>query len=253
MKYFIVYETTNLINGKKYRGIHSTNNLNDGYLGSGSVFELAVNKYGKDNFKKEVLEYCNSYEELIEKEKIYVDEEWVKNNSNYNLKTGGQSFGSLSSESRKKISETLKRKYASGEIIPSLTNKDKVLDEELKMRISKSLKEKYENEEHPSKGKTHSSTSWVKGNIPWNKGLKGVQKSTRKGVKLGPESEETKLKKSISAKERYKYHEHHSKGKPSWNKGKEMPKVECPHCGKMLDKWNGKRWHFDNCKMKKGN
>lgn len=32
------------------------------------------------------------------------------------------------------------------------------------------------------------------GNIPWNKGLKGVQASTRKGTKQAPRTEEVKLK-----------------------------------------------------------
>jgi len=250
---YIIYETINLINGKKYRGMHKTSNIEDGYLGSGYAFENAIKKHGKDNFKREILEYCNSYEELIEKEKIYVDDEWVKDSSNYNLKTGGQNYGILSKDSKKKISETLKRKYESGEIISVGPNKGKPTSGDTKKKISDTLKKKYENEEHPSKGKTKSSGSWKEGNVPWNKGLKGVQESIRKGLKLGPESEETKLKKSISAKERYKTHEHHSKGKPSWNKGKDMPKFECPHCGKMVDKLNGNKWHFENCKMKKEN
>lgn len=29
-----------------------------------------------------------------------------------------------------------------------------------------------------------------------------------------------------------------------------MVKSECPHCGKLTDIANGKRWHFDNCKLK---
>jgi hypothetical protein len=39
-KYHIIYKTTNLINGKIYVGMHSTDNLNDGYLGSGWILNL---------------------------------------------------------------------------------------------------------------------------------------------------------------------------------------------------------------------
>jgi len=250
-EFFIVYETTNLINGKKYRGIHKTLDINDNYIGSGSIFELAVKKHGKQNFRREILEFCESYDELLEKEKIYVDLNWINDKSNYNLKTGGQSVGLLSEYSKNKISDTLKRKYESGEISPNMSNVGKSPSEETRNKISETLKRKYENEEHPSKGKTKSSGSWREGNVPWNKGKIGVQKSTRKGIKLGPESEEIKLKKSISAKERYKTHVHHSKGKPSWNKGKKMEQIKCPHCGKLSDKSNGKRWRFDNCKKLK--
>jgi len=94
--YFFVYETTNLVNGRKYRGIHKTKKINDNYLGSGLSFVNAIKKYGKENFKREILEFCNSYDELLEREKFFVDEEWVKDRTNYNTKTGGQSAGILS-------------------------------------------------------------------------------------------------------------------------------------------------------------
>ena len=84
---------------------------------------------------------------------------------------------------------------------------------------------------------------------PWNKGLE-----------LGPMTEEEKEKRSKTLKERWKTHEHPSKGvepwnkgtkglQEAWNKGKEMEKTECPHCGKFVDIGNGKRWHFDKCKQ----
>jgi len=246
--YYILYETTNLINGKNYRGIHKTSKLEDGYLGSGLALEKSIKKYGKENFKREILEFCESYDELLEREAIYVDEEWVKDKSNYNLKTGGQSAGILSDESKKKISETLKRKYENGEIEKRTFSYNPT--EEQKSNMSFILKERYRIIEHH-----------LKGVEPWNKGLKGVQIGWNKGLELGPMTEEEKEKRSKTLKERWKTQEHHSKGvepwnkgtkglQEAWNKGKEMEKTECPHCGKLVDIGNGKRWHFDKCKQK---
>jgi hypothetical protein len=48
----IIYKTTNLINGKMYVGQDSHNNPL--YLGSGKVLGLAIEKYGIENFKKEI-------------------------------------------------------------------------------------------------------------------------------------------------------------------------------------------------------
>src|ERR1035437_434542 len=143
MTYYIIYETINNINGKKYRGMHKTDNLDDGYIGSGVSLGFAVDKHGKENFTREILEFCESYDELIEKEKIYVDESWVKNRSNYNQKTGGQSAGILSDESKRKISETLKDGYRSGRI--KITPHINIQTEEKNKKTSDTLKERYRN------------------------------------------------------------------------------------------------------------
>ena len=59
-KYHFIYKTTNLINGKYYIGMHSTNKLNDGYLGSGKKLRRSINKYGVENFKCEILEFLTT-------------------------------------------------------------------------------------------------------------------------------------------------------------------------------------------------
>lgn len=100
--YYIIYETTNTINNKKYRGAHMTININDGYLGSGIIFKNAIKKYGKQNFKRKILCKCNSIDEMIEMEKKYVTQEWINNNDTYNLQTGGLNYGILLDESKKK-------------------------------------------------------------------------------------------------------------------------------------------------------
>ena len=55
MTYYTVYKTVNLLNGKFYFGVHKTKNPNDEYLGSGTYIKRAVEKYGEQNFRKEVL------------------------------------------------------------------------------------------------------------------------------------------------------------------------------------------------------
>ena len=71
-KYNYVYITTNKINGKFYIGKHSTDNLNDNYLGSGIMLNKAIKKYGKEKFKQRILCFCDSEEEAFEVEKYLV-------------------------------------------------------------------------------------------------------------------------------------------------------------------------------------
>jgi len=88
MHHFI-YKTTNITNGKYYIGVHSTNDLNDGYLGSGLALKDAIQKYGKENFKREILEFFDSAEEAFKKEMQIVNEAFLELEETYNLKIGG--------------------------------------------------------------------------------------------------------------------------------------------------------------------
>lgn len=87
--YYYIYKITNLINEKIYIGVHKTDNLDDGYMGSGKVIKSAIEKYGVDNFRKEILEYFQSYEEALNKEKEIVNADFLLREDVYNLRRGG--------------------------------------------------------------------------------------------------------------------------------------------------------------------
>lgn len=89
-KYNYFYKITNLINGHFYYGVHSTDNLNDGYLGSGTRLHYAYKKYGVENFNKEILKYFNTREEMYNYEASFVTEQLIEQNECYNLVPGGR-------------------------------------------------------------------------------------------------------------------------------------------------------------------
>ena len=88
-KFNYLYKITNNINGNFYYGIHSTNNLNDGYMGSGKYLHQAYEKYGIENFSKEIIEFKNTRKELSDLEKDIVTIDLVNNRNCYNIKLGG--------------------------------------------------------------------------------------------------------------------------------------------------------------------
>jgi hypothetical protein len=94
-KYHYIYKTTNVLSGRYYIGMHSTDNLEDGYLGSGTRLRRAINKHGAENFKREILEYCKSRELLKAREENIVSLEEIAKVDCLNLKVGG--YGGLSS------------------------------------------------------------------------------------------------------------------------------------------------------------
>lgn len=66
-----IYKTTNLVNGKIYIGQH-IGKVNDSYLGSGVVLHNAIRKYGRCNFKREILRLCYTEHELTIWEHVYI-------------------------------------------------------------------------------------------------------------------------------------------------------------------------------------
>lgn len=81
----IIYITRNLINGKKYIGKDSHNNPE--YLGSGALLLEDIKIHGRENFKKEILEYCTQ-ENLGEREEYWIGFfNTVKSKEFYNIRS----------------------------------------------------------------------------------------------------------------------------------------------------------------------
>ena len=98
----IVYLTTNLINNKQYVG--QTNGNRSNYLGGGILLRNAINKYGRESFKKTVLVKCSSQEELDKQEIFWIKKLNTLNPKGYNIALGGNGRGMHSNETRKKMS-----------------------------------------------------------------------------------------------------------------------------------------------------
>lgn len=106
MRYYFIYKTVCTINNKFYIGKHSTTNLNDGYLGSGLLLRKAIDKHGRNNFTKNILEFCSKHD--VDKREQYWIEKTEACRCGYNLAKGGTGgciypSGRLPIEHRRKI------------------------------------------------------------------------------------------------------------------------------------------------------
>jgi group I intron endonuclease len=106
-KFNFVYLTTNLVNKKQYIGDHSTNDLNCyktlNYLGSGKLtLHPAIKKYGRENFKREILEYFDTKQKAFDAQEKYIKlYKTHVSKKGYNISWKGGT-GPLTEEMRKK-------------------------------------------------------------------------------------------------------------------------------------------------------
>lgn len=154
-KFHFIYKTTNLRNGRFYIGMHSTNNLKDGYLGSGSTLRKSIRKHGPENFKIEIMEWCDTREILAKRETEIITEEFLNDKNCYNIKPGG--FGGFNNTEHQ-----LKCSRAAGLLHGYKLSNDIQYKESYSKKISEANKRRYEkgnikpiNENYDWKGKKH--------------------------------------------------------------------------------------------------
>jgi len=124
-KIHYMYKTTCKLTNRFYIGIHSTTNIDDGYLGSGKRLRYSIRKYGIENHSKEILNFFENRELLIEEEKKIVNSEMIKDKMCMNLKEGGTgTLSGLSDETIKKIRDGarkwLKEKWKDPEYVKKI-------------------------------------------------------------------------------------------------------------------------------------
>ena len=118
--------------------MHSTDNLEDGYMGSGKRLWFSLNYYGKENHTKEILEYCNTREELKNREREIVNEQLLEEDLCMNLIVGGEGGRGFTSDEQK---ENAKKSNAKQKI---LRETDPIWVERYKDNQSKGQKKVYD-------------------------------------------------------------------------------------------------------------
>lgn len=215
--YGYIYKTTNLVNNKIYIGQKKSKNfLKEEYLGSGVRLNSSIQHYGKDKFKVELIEWCKNKKELDEREKFWIKEYNSRDPEiGYNITIGGDGTTGCniwnkgltkeidsrliqSEEEKAKRALSLSKAHKEGKF-----NYEKMFTNEVRKRMSDKAKAR----PHPptTKGRIsytdgfnnkmikpdqieeYENKGWIKGKVffnkkePWNKGLKNVQSSTKKG------------------------------------------------------------------------
>lgn len=120
--YCFVYQWTNKVNNKKYIGSH-TGHINDGYIGSGTIFRKAIKKYGIENFERVILEKLDTTDRklLLEREKFWLDKTNAALDDNYyNVAQdviGGNTRAGWSEERKKEFSDQIKNIWAARDLV----------------------------------------------------------------------------------------------------------------------------------------
>ena len=146
-----IYKTTCEVTSRYYYGMHSTDNLNDGYIGSGTRLWHSINYHGIENHSIEILEYLKDRTSLKAREKELITEEMLNDPMCMNLALGGE--GGILNEDhhlkmRKGASNSMKERWKE----PDAFAKNRKIHSTKFKNLHKGGNIKYDN----FKGKKHS-------------------------------------------------------------------------------------------------
>lgn len=213
--YYTIYETTCLLNGKKYIGKHATLDINDQYLGSGLILSNALKKYGRENFKKEILFVFDNEDEMNQKETELINENIIKSDNYYNIAFGGQG-GAIVLKPGHPLYEEVCKKISNAALNRSES-------------ISSTVKELHSQKRCGMHGKKQSAQQ---------------RELVSKALTGRSHSVEHRKNHHISLM--------NTLNDPTYihpNKGKPKPKKECEYCNKLIDNGNYKNIMAKNVRL----
>lgn len=89
-KYHYIYKITCIVTNRFYIGLHSTDDLDDRYFGSGKRLWNSIKSHGKENHIKEILEFLPDRISLKIREKEIVNKKLLGEELCMNLQEGGE-------------------------------------------------------------------------------------------------------------------------------------------------------------------
>jgi hypothetical protein len=238
--HYIIYKTFTL-SGKYYIGRHSTNNLNDGYVGSGKWVRSIKDK---SSLTREILAVAESESELKVLEEQFINESIDDpNNMNFNNKSIGWPTGDLNWA-----------RSPEAKLIKSNRKKGISLEEEHGVEKAKLIRQKISKSK---KGKKTNKPSWNRGIAPSDRTREQISKSVSAQMSSMTPAERREKFGNVGNKNGFFNQKHKDSTiqllKEKQKSNRQTDRLICPHCYKNIDKPNYSRYHGNNCKLKELN
>jgi len=264
MKHFI-YKTTHK-NGKYYIGRHSTDNIEDGYVGSGK-WPLSIKD--KSSLTREILEFVDDFDTLVKREGEYLTEHYGKPNCmNNNIDPIGFDSGDNNPMRNPEIAAKIsgdnhwlkrnperKEDFRNQQLNRVKDGSHNFLGNDNPNKDGRNAKLAYERGTHNTLTNNPSTVNATNGTHHWQDG-KSPNYQGKLNKRLVEEGRHNFLGPELNQK-RIDEGNHNLVGSDTnlkmlaEGKHPSQQKKTCEHCGKTASVGMYKRWHGDNCKNNK--